>query len=556
MNLKRKLKLFLLGLLSFIILFYKHEPGINVLIFSLIAWLLMVYSESGFSRFKKDRNFWMLSSFVWLTAGAFTFYGDPGSFFALLLCFYSLGIYMTDKTFQPLLYPLLLAYSLGSFIVRVFFIYQWLPLKKRTTGQKIAEPLPSSLSNADDNGASTGPVEQPVLAITAAIPQRDTPLPTPSLAAEGIRQQTEAKLTALQLWCSTWLLPICIILLFVIVYMSSSSLFSDILVRIIPNLDFPMLYFVTIAGFYFLFNFMYLLPIPWFSTLNDKITSWDSPAPAIISGQQDVNRQQFLSRHEKAATLTLSLLIALLLVFILIYSYELYRGIHAARLSQALHEQVNSIILSIVMAVAVIMYYIRPGNLSVTGNKPIESSEHKPDLLHKLAYGWILLNVVLVISAGLHNLAYTSRYGLTHLRIGVYIFLTLCLIGLYFTYVKIRRQRSSAYLIGTMFKIFIATIALNSVINWSAIITRYNLRYMATPDLNYLLLLEYNGLTLTPLIMQDPRYKNDQELKDQVLNKLFWNNTGVKRDWLSSTLYFNFEMHQLKKQGYLKPKKK
>jgi hypothetical protein len=338
--------------------------------------------------------------------------------------------------------------------------------------------------------------------------------------------------------------------------MSSSSLFSDILVRIIPNLDFPMLYFVTIAGFYFLFNFMYLLPIPWFSTLNDKITSWDSPAPAIISGQQDVNRQQFLSRHEKAATLTLSLLIALLLVFILIYSYELYRGIDAARLSQALHEQVNSIILSIVMAVAVIMYYIRPGNLSVTGNKPIESSEHKPDLLHKLAYGWILLNVVLVISAGLHNLAYTSRYGLTHLRIGVYIFLTLCLIGLYFTYVKIRRQRSSAYLIGTMFKIFIATIALNSVINWSAIITRYNLRYMATPDLNYLLLLEYNGLTLTPLIMQDPRYKNDQELKDQVLNKLFWNNTGVKRDWLSSTLYFNFEMHQLKKQGYLKPKKK
>ena len=553
MNLTRKLKLFLFGLISFIILFYDREPGINVLIFAFIAWFLMFFSQGGLAAFKKDRNFWVLTFFVLLTSGAFTFYGDPGSFFALVLCFYSLGVYMTDKTFQPLLYPLLLAYSLGSFIVRVFFISRWIPKRKRAADPNSEEQL-SDPSLAKTAGQSTS--ENTDLQLPAATGAATSTTPPPLSALDAIRKETEHKLSAGELWIKTWLIPICIILLFVMVYMSSSSLFSDILVRIIPNLDFPMLYFVTIAGFYLLFNFMYLLPIPWFYTLNDKIISWDSHLQENISREQDASRLQFMARQQKAATLTLSLLIALLSVFILIYSYELYRGIHAARLSQAVHEQVNSIILSIIMAVAVILYYIKPGSLKEKTDNNKQPAISKSPLLHKLAYGWIVLNVILVISAGLHNIAYTSRYGLTYLRIGVYIFLILCIIGLYHTYIKIRRQRSAAYLIATMFKVFIATIALNSVMNWSAVITRYNLHYIAEPDINYLMYQEYNGHILIPSLMQDPHYKKDINLQNRLQKKFYWNKSEATKPWISRPFYYQFELFQLQKKGCLKSRQK
>lgn len=494
MYLKRKFLFFWLGLLAFITLFYDQKLGANVLIFCAVAWLLMVYSEGGFRAYRNDKGFWWLTGAVAVAGGAFSFYCDPGSFLVLLLSFYVLGVYLSEKRFQPLLYPLLLAYSLGSFIVRVFFFSRWIPRK--------------------NHGDDPPPVDGYV-----------------NTSADSTSHQNGG-------WLKTWGIPIAIAGLFLLIYMSSSTLFSDVLRRLIPNLDFGTLIFLGVLGFYLLFNFMYLLPMIQFYSWNDAIKRRELTGtlrPVSVT-------------HQKAGVLTLSLLIGLLSVFLIVYSYELYQGIHAARLSKAVHEQVNSIILSIVMAVAVIILYIQPA-ASTQGN----DKEKKKPLIIRLAYAWIILNGVLVISASLHDSAYIGRYGLTEQRIGVFIFLGLSLVGLYFTYRKIRYGRSVNYLVSIMFKVFLTTLVLNSVVNWSAVITRYNLTYVDKPDLNYLLLLDYNGHIIVPYLRQSPAYKDDSAMIRRVQNKLDWDGSeNVNTSAISKTWYYEYELRRLKSKGVVR----
>ncbi|UAY54125.1 DUF4153 domain-containing protein [Arachidicoccus terrestris] len=476
MKIKRKLLIFLVGLFSFVVLFYNREPGLNVFIFCAIAWLLAIISLDGFKAFKSDTGFWALSLAVGLTAGAFTYYGDPGSMFCLLLSFYALGVYLTDRKFQIILYPLLLAYSFGTFIVRIFFVDRWIPQRSHLFRPDIDKEPERTDSNV----------------ITSDI------LFTPTKPSHTIS------------WVRTWLLPIIIAIFFLVVYMFSSSMFADVLTKLLPDLDFGVIFALSLLGFFLLFNFMYLLPIPWLYTINEKVLGWDTRR------DETAGENKQTAAHQKGAIITLSLLIALLIPFLLIYGYELYQGIHAARLSAAVHEQVNSVILSIVMAVAVIMYYIRPDHPNTVRNK-------KSRLLRKLAYCWVILNIILVVSAALHNTVYIQRYGLTLLRVGVYIFLLLSMIGLYFTYRKIRDHQSAGYLVSVMFKIIFGTIILNSTVNWSAIVTRYDLAYMATPDIAYLSNLDYNVHILYPHLKSDPKLKNIpyrdrylKSLKDEV----------------------------------------
>ena len=480
---KRKLFVFLAALLVFILLFYNREPGLNVFIFCLAAWLLTGKSMDGFKDYRSDRGFWALSLAMGVTAGAYTFYGDAGSMFCVFLSTYVLGIYLTDRRFHIILYPLLLAYSFGTFIVRIFFIERWLP-------------------------------------VHSWMPPAANP------AAPAAKRRYIA-------WIRVWLLPVLIAVTFLIIYMFSSTMFADILTRLLPRLDFKMIFILAILGFFLLFNFMYLLPIPWLYTANERVIGWDRGRNTInTDGRQD---HPLNAAHQKGAIITLSLLISLLIAFLFVYGYELYRGMHQDRLSAAVHEQVNSIILSIVLAVAVILYYIRPEKSSGTA-----SAMSKRPLLRKLAFCWIILNSLLVLSAALHNAAYVQRYGLTLLRVGVYIFLLLSLTGLYFTYRKIRQERTAGYLIGIMFKIFFGTIMLNSVINWSAIITRYNLAWMANPDLGYLRSLDYNMHIIYPYLEQTPKYRTDPKYQDNIRlelkDKLDWQN----QEFLSAAWYYKY----------------
>lgn len=122
----------------------------------------------------------------------------------------------------------------------------------------------------------------------------------------------------------------------------------------------------------------------------------------------------------------------LLIFFIITYNYEQFYEVSKtpAQLSEETHERVNAVILSIIMAILVIMFYF----------KSDFNFDLKAGLMKISAKIWILLNAVLVISAAAKNFEYIVNYGFTYKRLGVFLFLILALTGLALTFIKIQKK--------------------------------------------------------------------------------------------------------------------
>jgi hypothetical protein len=118
------------------------------------------------------------------------------------------------------------------------------------------------------------------------------------------------------------------------------------------------------------------------------------------------------------------------------------------------------------MAILVIMFYFK-SNFNF---------DPKAGLMKILVKIWILLNAVLVFSAMVKNSEYIINYGFTYKRLGVYAFLTLSLIGLIMTFIKIQYKKRNAFLFNSMTWYFYATILIASYINWGGFITSQNLK--------------------------------------------------------------------------------
>ena len=113
----------------------------------------------------------------------------------------------------------------------------------------------------------------------------------------------------------------------------------------------------------------------------------------------DVTFEKFLD-HELINTkyfkLSYSHILSILLIFFIItYNYEqFYEAVKTpVQLSEETHERVNAVIMSIIMAILVIMFYFKSGF----------NFDPKAGLLKILAKIWIFLNAVLIISAMIKN---------------------------------------------------------------------------------------------------------------------------------------------------------
>jgi len=136
--------------------------------------------------------------------------------------------------------------------------------------------------------------------------------------------------------------------------------------------------------------------------------------------------------------------------------------------SGELHQGTNTLIFSIVMAMAVILYYFR-GNLNFY---------HKSKTLRLLAYAWMVQNFILIISVFIRDGYYIEFHGLTHKRIGVLVFATLCIIGLATVYLKVAKQKTIFYLFKVNGNIWFALLLAFSTINWDVLIVKYNLNHV------------------------------------------------------------------------------
>lgn len=176
-------------------------------------------------------------------------------------------------------------------------------------------------------------------------------------------------------------------------------------------------------------------------------------------------------------------------------------------LSTQLHEGANSLIFSIVMAMLVILYFFS-GNINFfSKNKTIKI----------LAYTWIIQNTFLVFSVLIRDYHYINLSGLTYKRIGVLVFLTLCIIGLLTVYIKVAKQKTLFYLVKINGQIWYVLLVIFGIVNWDTFIVNYNINSRGRIALDVEHLMEMSDKTL-PILDQNRSLLNEYVAKSDDYN--------------------------------------
>ena len=277
------------------------------------------------------------------------------------------------------------------------------------------------------------------------------------------------------------MIPSVFLILFFVVYSFGSDHFSSLFTDYYLDIDVWQLIVMTGLGFYISFTFWnYWIPDVCYekNPLLDNDFSGDA---------KNLTESSFsfldIDFERKSGEITLFLLNALLLVFIATYNYEqFFEVVKKTNLSSDTHERVNAVIFSIIMAVGVILFYFKGGF----------NFDTKAKNLKRLAKIWILLNGILIISTIIKNSEYISFFGLTYKRLGVYAFLILAIIGLLFSFFKITKQKTNAFLLNQMVWYFYSIVLLCSYVNWGSLITSYNISAKKGVEPRFLSSLNFN----------------------------------------------------------------
>ena len=321
-----------------------------------------------------------------------------------------------------------------------------------------------------------------------------------------------------------FIIPTVFVALFFIVYAFGSDHFSSLFSDYNLDLDIFQIILISLLGFYISFTFWnYWVP----EICYDKNSMLDNDFSNEIRA---TNQKTFsfldLDFERKSGEITLVLLNCMLLVFIATYNYEqFFETIETSKLSAATHERVNAVIFSIIMAVGVILFYFKGGF----------NFDKKAKNLKQLAKIWILLNGVLIVSAIIKNSEYVSFFGLTYKRLGVFAFLFLAIIGLFFAFLKITKQKTNAYLFNQMVWYFYGTILLCSFVNWGNLITNYNISVNRGVEPKFLSRLNFNDETRREyfLLKNIDGKDNESSRKELIFNR-------QNERFLSKALYYEF----------------
>lgn len=207
-------------------------------------------------------------------------------------------------------------------------------------------------------------------------------------------------------------------------------------------------------------------------------------------------------------------------------------------LSAYVHEGTGMLIFSIVLAMALLLFFFR-GNLNFS---------QKNKWLRRGAYAWLIQNMLLVISVLLRDYYYIVHMGLAYKRIGVLFFLLLVLFGLITVFIKIQQVKTAYYLLRINAWLAIALLVFASCIQWDTMIAEYNLaRKNSIPvDIQFLLSLSDKTLPIWETNMEvlekysDPAIAGNTEFRHRSgeTPKQFF--IRRKSDFLKEQLSYNW----------------
>lgn len=278
------------------------------------------------------------------------------------------------------------------------------------------------------------------------------------------------------------IIPIFIALIFLGIYAISNPILSNLLDKI-------DLTFISISGiFYFLYSF-YLIYSHFRENHIKLLNTLEIEYKNDLTKHNDSFFSKLLSLKSE---LFIAFFVLILLNLIIGFQNGLdiyfifFKKVLPEKLSysQYIHNGVNALILSIVLAILVIMALFNSKISFYKNAKYVKS----------VAYLWIVQNIILAYICFFKNQEYIIHFGYTHKRIGVYVFLLLCIIGLLLTTYKVFKNKNNLFLFRKNSLSIYVIIMLYICVDWSAIIAKSQLKRAANPDFEYILSQEYTAL--------------------------------------------------------------
>ena len=273
-------------------------------------------------------------------------------------------------------------------------------------------------------------------------------------------------------WLKLTLIPLLLGFIFFVIYYTANARFAALCDRVWESFDFTFELDWDIGRIIF-----FLTGLIFFSALifTSDYTQWFNKLPVQLLRKRQKNVFRLsnspiaLKNEYRTGLITIGLLNGLLFIVNMIdlrYIWIEYEDTTPQMLSQYVHEGTYLLILAILLAMLVLLYFFR-NNLNFYPEN---------DHLKQLAYLWIIQNCLLALSVGMRNYHYIHEYGLAYKRLGVIWFLILTFSGLLSLYQKIEGKKTLFYLFHVNGWVFYASLILFSLINWDIAITRYNLK--------------------------------------------------------------------------------
>ena len=281
------------------------------------------------------------------------------------------------------------------------------------------------------------------------------------------------------------IIPVFITIVFFFIYQGANPVFYEYTKDI--NLDFISFAWVlfTLSGLLIMYGVLYMKNIA-------GVNNWERKFGNNLSPENFMNKSNGIFglkiniKTEQFSGILLLTMLNILILTMNIFDLKFFttgsipEGI---TYSDFLHQGIGLLILSIIIAISIILFYFR-GALNFEKSK----------LLKVLALIWIAQNVIMILSNIYRNNLYIEEYTLTYKRIGVYIYLILAIAGLITTIVKLIKNKSNWFLFGSNSWIAYCVLILSSLINRDYQIANYNINNSKNTDIDYLLELSYRAL--------------------------------------------------------------
>jgi hypothetical protein len=141
-----------------------------------------------------------------------------------------------------------------------------------------------------------------------------------------------------------------------------------------------------------------------------------------------------------------------------------------------------------------------------------------------------------------------AEYSLTHKRIGVYVYLLLTLIGLVITFIKIYGVKNNWFLFRKTAWAFYVVLIMATAVNWSRLITHYNLSRLSNfkeLDIAYLIHLpQTNTAQLNELLQNAPQRLTETQKAAIAQKKTVFLERYNRHQWQS----WNYDDYRIAKE--------